>query len=401
MIYYFLSKQWNKLSGYTFLSMTAVIDGETISVKKSDFTTEKKLSKEINRLPSPVIRFLMRDYFALDESEEMLRMYCRRYDIPFPYIKDLMYRFHNDSSPKTKTIDNTLAKLMQDCHILYLPTYRRIEQDLSTVLSGQIEESDFQRINNKQHVNHENYTELAAFGMRDVQDSVDKMLCDLKGFYNESINSMTLSYLRDIVDAKYQKIDIRRIRNVNESTIDYIMSRVDDNILPSETKAHLRSTIDLVKSEGSIGDQAFIVCHYFLKLLEIHQELESKEEPIRRLAQVCNKYLVQKELKYDSYNFSLSVIVKDTQEIINLDQLSSGEKQIVSLFSYLTLSGNKNNLVLIDEPELSLSVTWQKMFLEDIFKSSYCSGIIAVTHSPFIFDNSLDDYARGLGEFEN
>lgn len=77
--------------------------------------------------------------------------------------------------------------------------------------------------------------------------------------------------------------------------------------------------------------------------------------------------------------------------------LSSGEKQIVSLFSHLYLSGQKNSFVIIDEPELSLSVPWQKRLLPDILNK--CNGFIAVTHSPFIFDNELRTYVHSLEEY--
>ena len=81
-------------------------------------------------------------------------------------------------------------------------------------------------------------------------------------------------------------------------------------------------------------------------------------------------------------------------------KLSSGEKQIVSLFSHLYLSHQNNYIVLIDEPEMSLSVKWQRMFLQDVRKGGFCYGLIAVTHSPFIFENELDRYAHGLEEFK-
>lgn len=45
--------------------------------------------------------------------------------------------------------------------------------------------------------------------------------------------------------------------------------------------------------------------------------------------------------------------------------------------------------MLIDEPELSLSVPWQKKFLPDILSAESCAGLFAVTHSPFVFDNNL------------
>lgn len=83
-------------------------------------------------------------------------------------------------------------------------------------------------------------------------------------------------------------------------------------------------------------------------------------------------------------------VSNDNDEInIPLEKLSSGEKQIVSIFAYLLLTEEENYSVFIDEPELSLSVPWQKSFLMDIANTHTCQRLIAVTHSPFVFDNSL------------
>ena len=90
---------------------------------------------------------------------------------------------------------------------------------------------------------------------------------------------------------------------------------------------------------------------------------------------------------------------KGEEEQLQLRMLSSGEKQIVSLFSHIYLSGDKNYFVIIDEPELSLSVPWQERFLPDIINTERCTGMIAVTHSPFIWENALEPYVHPLSEF--
>lgn len=68
---------------------------------------------------------------------------------------------------------------------------------------------------------------------------------------------------------------------------------------------------------------------------------------------------------------------------------------MISLFARLHLySGNK--IILIDEPELSLSIDWQRKIMVDILSSSTCTQAIAITHSPFIFDNDLEPFATSL-----
>lgn len=178
------------------------------------------------------------------------------------------------------------------------------------------------------------------------------------------------------------------------------MNRVDDSILSKKRKDKLFNTLRVIKSQGKIRDEHDqVVCHYFLKLYESHQELIRKETSIREFVAVCNRYLENKTMYYDSPSFSFGITSDYDNHDIKLFQLSSGEKQIVSLFSHLYLSNKNNYLVLIDEPELSLSVKWQKTFLEDVRKGAFCNGLVAVTHSPFIFDNSLDEYAHGIEEF--
>jgi predicted ATP-binding protein involved in virulence len=68
-----------------------------------------------------------------------------------------------------------------------------------------------------------------------------------------------------------------------------------------------------------------------------------------------------------------------------LSELSSGETQIVILLSYFAFLAKKGIPIIIDEPELSLHVEWQKYFVEAVKKvmPSECQTIMA-THSPEI-----------------
>ena len=80
--------------------------------------------------------------------------------------------------------------------------------------------------------------------------------------------------------------------------------------------------------------------------------------------------------------------------------MSSGEKQIVSLFAKLHLDKTQHKrIIIIDEPELSFSINWQKMLLPDIYNSNSCSLLITVTHSPFVFQNEFDKYAKDIKQF--
>lgn len=77
---------------------------------------------------------------------------------------------------------------------------------------------------------------------------------------------------------------------------------------------------------------------------------------------------------------------------IALDALSSGEQHELVLHYDLLFRIRPNTLVLIDEPELSLHVVWQKRFLPDLLKIVAVAGIdvLVATHSPYIIGEHRD-----------
>lgn len=77
---------------------------------------------------------------------------------------------------------------------------------------------------------------------------------------------------------------------------------------------------------------------------------------------------------------------------LELGQLSSGEQHEVVLLYELIFNVKPNILVLIDEPEISLHITWQKEFLSDLLKIIKIQNIqvLIATHSPSIINDRWD-----------
>jgi predicted ATP-binding protein involved in virulence len=77
---------------------------------------------------------------------------------------------------------------------------------------------------------------------------------------------------------------------------------------------------------------------------------------------------------------------------LQLNQLSSGEQHEVVILYELIFNAKQNTLVLIDEPEISLHITWQKEFLNDLLKIIKIQNIqvIIATHAPSIINDRWD-----------
>lgn len=85
-------------------------------------------------------------------------------------------------------------------------------------------------------------------------------------------------------------------------------------------------------------------------------------------------------------------IIDESQRKIKLEILSSGEKQELILFYNLLFESAQNDLLLIDEPEISLHIAWQLKFMEDLEKVIKLNNtkVIIATHSPQIINNRWD-----------
>ena len=139
------------------------------------------------------------------------------------------------------------------------------------------------------------------------------MLSQLNKFARESLNNLTFGYLGDIVEEQYATVDLNAIKGANDQMIDNVLNRIQEHILSSKNKQHLRQIIEGVKTSEKQGEHAKVICHYFTKLMAFQKDLEAKEAQITSFCVVCNEYMVDKEFRYDISNFSFTIRSKTEQ----------------------------------------------------------------------------------------
>lgn len=140
-----------------------------------------------------------------------------------------------------------------------------------------------------------------------------------------------------------------------------------------------------------IGDFMPIDLEYLKQAAAKTRDKASVDAYLRK----CNEYLVNSRFEQTGEN-DFSIVNKFSGEIIEDHQLSTGEQQIIYIFSRLFLTRSKKLILLFDEPELSLSLIWQRRILKDIVDSGRCSFLFVITHSPFTFDNELVTFAKSI-----
>ena len=118
---------------------------------------------------------------------------------------------------------------------------------------------------------------------------------------------------------------------------------------------------------------------------------------IEILLEIINKRFKHKQMFIDKDKGFLfkSTIIKDNNgsfQNIPVNKLSSGEQNELVLFYLLLFKTDKNSLILIDEPEVSLHISWQKSFIKDLKEITKLNNldVIIATHSPDIIANNWD-----------
>jgi predicted ATP-dependent endonuclease of OLD family len=90
-------------------------------------------------------------------------------------------------------------------------------------------------------------------------------------------------------------------------------------------------------------------------------------------------------------DFSNKIVFNSVTETIQLEQLSSGEKQLLLILFKVFLMDEKPYVLLMDEPEISLHISWQQSLIETIRTLNPNCQLIIATHSPSIFGKGWGD----------
>jgi len=403
-IYFFLTTQWSRMLEYKFKSVFAVIDSKEYEFSRIELTHLARRASGRLRLPLSFIRRIeqMVEQYPPGELMNQSRRISQELGIPLHILRDAIDRttFENLVPEELKESIQSLKASIAD-QVLYLPTYRRIEQDLGTIFPELERKLREPREHLSKRARDSGYIELVKFGMEDVENTIHQKMIEIRENVRKDLSNLTGVYLRDVIQGAYQSVDPSTLKELDKTRIDDIFKRIPEEILPEKDKETLRNIVSEINKTGEISDSNKVVAHFLTNLVQLYQKQQDDEREIREFVKVCNEgYLSGKQFVYDDVSFNVYILQHledDNAPELPLQALSSGEKQIVSLFSHLYLSGKSGFFVIIDEPELSLSVPWQRRFLPDILKR--CNGIVAVTHSPYIFENELQPYVHSLEEF--
>jgi predicted ATPase len=120
---------------------------------------------------------------------------------------------------------------------------------------------------------------------------------------------------------------------------------------------------------------------------------DHESQQINQYLATLNEFLndSQKTLQFDNV-LNLVYTIKGVQGERQITTFSSGEAQLFVILTHLFFNpaAQRANVFIIDEPELSLHVQWQELFLDSMRTANPRVQYILSTHSPSIILDRID-----------
>lgn len=149
-----------------------------------------------------------------------------------------------------------------------------------------------------------------------------------------------------------------------------LLPRFDAEILSSSMKSTSGHNADLISR---------ILAPYVDGVKARLDALAEVKERLEAFTNVVNSFYFR-----NSVDFTVSQglrIQTGTEEVLAPNDLSSGEKQLLLLFCNTLAAGEESNIILIDEPEISLNIKWQRQLIAALLKCTRQTQFIFASHS--------------------
>ncbi|OAZ98390.1 AAA family ATPase [Halomonas sp. G11] len=217
-----------------------------------------------------------------------------------------------------------------------------------------------------------------------------------------SIAARKSSLVSSELDSTYPNRLVKKLRQGSRDSFEELneaLAKLDERrkLFSSSGLAVKISDSDLLQIDEKQKDLVNVLKLYIDDSHKKLDPLEGLSKKIKLFKGIINKRFKHKVLEIrheEGFVFRSTVITNRDGEydLIPSSKLSSGEQNELILFYKLIFNSNVNDMILIDEPELSLHISWQNKFIKDLKEVTSINdvSIVIATHSPDIIDENWD-----------
>lgn len=263
----------------------------------------------------------------------------------------------------------------------FFPTFRNIEGGFTT---------------EKYNFKHEIFKNLLTSKNKNESDSVDLMKDlnliseKLSEEDHKFITSVSSAHINKFLISKYaesmsllQPYQAKRKELTDKFIKSYSLKTDEDGKLEvvfndRDLAFSLQKSIEEIESLSNDIQKPLKRFHdsirFFLKDYKFHF---SKKVQFSKISNNVNEEIL------DTQSISFLRFNEENSEFFDINVLSAGEKQILTLISYNSFIDN--TIFFIDEPEISLHADWQRILFRILMKQNPSNQFIITTQSPFIY----------------
>ena len=238
----------------------------------------------------------------------------------------------------------------------------------------------------KDAADDEMLTELVTKFQAEIDEKNEKNLSDLT--LNASViaikqgeSKLSVGNFKKLrIFNKISTFDVPALKNEMSSVLDQQLE-----VLESEYAYYLS---DLSKQLSDLIHQAGKVDMEDMKKIYAHNDM---------FIEIVNEAFKRTNKTVDTTKSKLQFKIGD--ELLESNKrLSSGEKQFIIVMLTILLQRNQESILIMDEPEISMHLDWQRNLIQNIQKLNPNCQIILATHSPGIIMDGWEQLVSNISD---
>ena len=360
-------------------------------IEQHSNTPKKIIIHKNNENSTLIINYNQKDYAIelqririmeerIEDEIEIEHLYLSEYSVLSEIKKEFSY-IYLPLNRNGSINDNVSIYMRKNLHRLYTrasPYSDLTINDVTTLIR-----ESYNRINFTLSKINENFSEELLKSFLDIENITNaKQLL----IYANKLNPDDISKIQN----DYTVV-LKTIKKWDDSTNEKITIFFES----------LLNDIKKSKNENGLNIEILFKLSELIKINSVIEKAERLEQskskvtqPLSNFLNAVNKFIKGKNNKKEiCIDKEGQLFLKTSHKPkIDLQLLSSGEKQIVTFFAYLVFGLNNTNqsLFIVDEPELSLHLEWQLEFVDTLLELNPDIQLIFATHSPEIIGKRRD-----------
>lgn len=229
----------------------------------------------------------------------------------------------------------------------------------------------------KKKIFKQSFSFISDYNLEPIPSTIEA-LQERKGKVTAAVTNLGIDYLNYDVNSFFSKIE-----NIVIQNIEYEKKKEKSKELTNESHDEY---INIIRTWFNNGSQLKRIDDLINYSQQYQEQISNLRTPIKKLEDIATNFLKEGNKSLIISPDGEIKVQLSNNKLANVFELSSGEKQIIIMIAHLIFEEDQkpSGIFIIDEPELSLHIAWQEIFVDSIMEASPKTQFILATHSPSI-----------------